>query len=73
MVENGQKHSKMSKKVPFSSCVQEAYERPTNKNEVLFYSFLNDFDGFDHAFAGRNTQQFRPSTLMFELNFEFLH
>ena len=33
MVENDQKHSKMSKKVPFSSCVREAYKRLTNKNE----------------------------------------
>ena len=33
MVENDQKHSKMSKKVPFSSCVREAYERLTNKNQ----------------------------------------
>ena len=33
MVENDQNHCKMSEKVPFSSCVREAYERLTNKNE----------------------------------------
>ena len=33
MVENDQKHSKMSKKVPFSSCTQEAHERLSMKNE----------------------------------------
>ena len=33
MVENDQNHCKMSKKVLFSSCVREAYERLTKKNE----------------------------------------
>ena len=33
MVENNWEHSKMSKKVPFSSCAQEAHVRLTKKNE----------------------------------------
>ena len=33
MVENDQKHSKMSKKVPFSSCAREAHIRLTKKNK----------------------------------------
>ena len=33
MVENDEKHSKMSKKVPFSSCTREAHVRLTKKNE----------------------------------------
>ena len=43
MVENVQKHLKMSKKVPFSSCARDAHVRLTKKNEEkqkkLFTSF----------------------------------
>ena len=59
MVENDQNHSKMTKKVPFLSCVREAYEQKRRKK-----SFSYDFDRFrpcdcmrKHAFVGRNTQQ----------------
>ena len=40
MVENERNHSKMSKKVPFSSCVREAYKQKRRKKIV-----------FDHANA----------------------
>ena len=39
MVENDQKHSKMSEKILFSSCTREAHVRLTKKNDV--YNFSN--------------------------------
>ena len=33
MVKNNHKHLKISKKIPFSSCAQEAHKRLTKKNE----------------------------------------
>ena len=35
MVENDQKHSKMSKKVPFSSCTREAHEEKRKKSLLV--------------------------------------
>ena len=37
MAENDQKHSKMSKKVPFSSCVWEAYKEKRRKKFFFFF------------------------------------
>ena len=53
MVENDEKHWKIMKKVPFSSCAREAHDRLTKKNKQKI-SFLNVFFVFDHA--GQNTQ-----------------
>ena len=35
MVENNKKHSKIMKKVPFSSCIQEAHVRLMKNNSLL--------------------------------------
>ena len=56
-IKNDQKHSKIMKKVPFSSCTREAHVRLMKKNEEKSsYRFWPCKCMSKHAFAGRNTQ-----------------